>query len=235
MTVRVVALSRYPVKSLLGEPLAAVDVDARGVAGDRAWAVRTSDGKLGSGKSTRRFTAVPGLLQARARYDGERALVDFPDRAACPADDPAAESRLSDLVGVPVSLVREADVSHYDDGPVSLLGLASVAALSAARGEEVEPERFRANILLDTPAAYAEEAWVDRDVQVGTAVLHVTMCSPRCVMVNLPTADLPSQPGNLALLGDLTGGHLGVIATVVRPGRVAVGDPVTVLAADSGH
>jgi uncharacterized protein len=39
---------RYPVKSLGGERLTGVDVDVRGLASDRWWAVRDADGKFGS-------------------------------------------------------------------------------------------------------------------------------------------------------------------------------------------
>lgn len=45
-------LWRYPVKSMLGERCAHVDIDERGVQGDRRFAVRTSEGKFGSGKTT---------------------------------------------------------------------------------------------------------------------------------------------------------------------------------------
>src|SRR3954469_16006455 len=75
---RVVSLHRYPVKSLLGEDLDAVELDERGVVGDRMWSVRTPDGKIGSGKTTRRFQAVPGLLQLRASSDGGRGRVGLP-------------------------------------------------------------------------------------------------------------------------------------------------------------
>jgi len=68
---RVASLHRYPVKSLAGESLAAVEVDARGLAGDRAWAVRDPDGKLGSGKSSRRFRKMDGLLLLSGAYDGD--------------------------------------------------------------------------------------------------------------------------------------------------------------------
>jgi len=226
---RVVALRRYPVKSLTGEPVEAVDLDERGVAGDRLWSVRTPDGKIGSGKTTRRFTAVPGLLELRSWYDGERAVIGFPDGTCCPADDPQAAARVGAHVGRSVTLARESHVSHFDDGPVSLLGLGSVAAVTEARGEPVDPARFRANLLLEGTAAYAEQGWIGRELEVGSAVLRVTMRSPRCVMVNLATADLPEQSGNLALLGRINDGDLGVIATVVRPGRIRLGDAVVVL------
>ena len=48
-------LWRYPVKSMLGEECRELAVEARGVAGDRLYALRDAEGKLGSGKNTRRF------------------------------------------------------------------------------------------------------------------------------------------------------------------------------------
>lgn len=227
---RVVSLHRYPVKSLLGEAVSGLDVDARGVAGDRLWSVRTADGKIGSGKSTRRFAAVIGLLELRARLgdgsDDGVPLVEFRDGRRLRADDPAAAAAISELVGQPVTLARETDVSHFDDGPVSIIGLGSVGAVTAARGEPVEPDRFRANIVLDSTAAWAEEQWLDRKLRIGGAVLQIELRSPRCVMVNMATADLAEQAGNLALLGRLNDGHLGVIGTVVQPGRISVGDEI---------
>ena len=133
----VASLHRYPVKSLLGEQVDALEVDSRGCAGDRVLAVGTGDGMLGSGKAGRRFTALPGLQLLRARtVDGE-VLVRFPDGEELAVDDPRAARRLGEHVGREVGLVRESGVSHHDDGPVSLVGTASVAAVAAELGAEV--------------------------------------------------------------------------------------------------
>ncbi len=43
---RIVSIRRYPVKSMAGESLESVSVDARGLTGDRAWAVRDEDSWL---------------------------------------------------------------------------------------------------------------------------------------------------------------------------------------------
>ncbi|WP_260613868.1 MOSC domain-containing protein [Streptomyces sp. WAC07061] len=61
---------RYPVKSTGGEAVEESAVDPRGLVGDRLYAVRDAEGKFGSGKSTRRFRRMPGLLQLRSRYPG---------------------------------------------------------------------------------------------------------------------------------------------------------------------
>lgn len=226
--IRVASLHRYPVKSMLGEDLTALEVDQRGCVGDRVWWVRTATGKIGSGKDTRRFGAVPGLLELRAEHRDGRVRIHFPDGTHCPVDTAAAGDRLSALLGQPVTVSRETEVTHFDDGPVSLIGRASVAALSRERDEDVSPARFRANVVLDTADPFIEDTWVGRDVVLGTALLRVTMTSPRCVMINAKTADLPAQHGNLAAVGRLNESCLGVIATVRRPGLVRVGDALTV-------
>lgn len=64
--VEITALARYPVKSMGGEPCGRLSFDERGVVGDRVWAVRTADGGIGSGKTTRRFRRLVGLLDCSA-------------------------------------------------------------------------------------------------------------------------------------------------------------------------
>jgi hypothetical protein len=224
---RVRTLYRYPVKSLLGEEVPALAVDTRGVEADRLWSVRTPENKIGSGKNSHRFAAVLGLLDLRARLQDGRVLVSFPDGSEVDVEDPNGKELLSRHLGRPLTFARESDVNHFDDGPVSLLGGASVAALEQERGAAVSATRFRPNIVLDTDKAFVEDGWVGRRVLLGEVELEVTMTSPRCVMVDMKTADLPEQHGNLLAVGRLNDTCLGVIASVVRPGTMQVGDPVT--------
>jgi uncharacterized protein YcbX len=213
---------------MLGEDLQTLELDERGVIGDRVWSVRTSRDKIGSGKSTRRFEAVVGLLDVRTATRDGAVLVTFPEGDSYRVDDPTAADRLSRRLGQPLTFARETEVSHFDDGPVSLMGSGSIDALARARGQHIDPARFRANIVLDTGTAFVEDEWIGHRVEIGSAVLDVVLPSPRCVMVNMATADLPAQPGNLAAIGDLHDQCIGVIARVVQPGEVSVGDEVTV-------
>lgn len=220
------ALHRFPVKSVQGERLEVLELDGRGVVGDRVWSVRTADGKIGSGKVTRRFDAVPGLLLLSARTTADGVRVSVPSGEEWPVADPAAATALSSYLGRELTLAAETDVSHFDDGPVSLVNLASVRALAAEVGADVDASRFRANVHLEGLPAFAEDQLVGQTLRIGSAVLEVEMRSPRCVMINLETADLPSQPGNLHVLGRVNEACLGVVARVVQPGRIAVGDVV---------
>src|SRR5437763_3710517 len=62
------ALWRFPVKSMLGEELEAVDLSEGGVVGDRAYAIRDREtGKVASAKHPKLW---PNLLACRASFVG---------------------------------------------------------------------------------------------------------------------------------------------------------------------
>jgi uncharacterized protein len=226
---RVASLHRYPVKSMVGEQVARLDVDLRGCVGDRLWSVRTCDGKIGSGKNSRRFAAFPGLLELCAEHRKGNVVITFPDGSCCSAGSPEATTLLSRYLGLPVNLAMEGEVSNFDDGPVSLIGTASVLALARERDQPLDCARFRANVALETSEPFLEDSWVGQRVEVGTAVFEITMGSPRCVMIDMKTAHLPEQSGNLKTLGRVNGANLGVIARVITPGAISVGDAVQIL------
>jgi uncharacterized protein YcbX len=223
------AVHRYPVKSLSGETLTEALVDSRGLVGDRLWSVRDPDGKFGSGKSSRRFRRMDGLLALTAEYDGDAPSVTFPDgRTLRPG--PELDEALSWHVGRPVTLEREGDVSHFDDGPVHLVTTSSVRAAAEDHGSTVDARRFRANLLLDNglEAAYAEDGWLGHRLAVGDVLLEVVQPMPRCVMVDMPQVGVDADGGLLRTLTERRNGEFGVLLRVVRPGRVRLGDDVVV-------
>jgi uncharacterized protein YcbX len=227
---RIIGIARYPVKSLVGEHLTTATVDHRGIEGDRLWAVRDPDGKLGSGKSTRRFRRMPGLLSLRSRYDADRTpVVDFPDGRSLRADAPEVHGALSDHVGRPVTLARESSVSHFDEGPLHLVTRASLARASQLHGAEVDPRRLRANLVVDTgqDPRFDEGEWIGRTLRVGAGVLvRVRASMPRCVMVGLPQVGLPEDGRLLGTIADGNDTALGLVLDVLLPGVIGQGDAV---------
>jgi uncharacterized protein len=224
---RVGALHRYPVKSCSGERLEKVLVDQRGVVGDRLWAVTDVDGKLGSGKSTRRFRRMEGLLRLTSRYDGQWPVVSFPDGNKARADDDRVHALLSEYVGRPVTLRREDAVSHFDEGPLHLVSTATLAAIGS--GEGVDARRLRPNVVLqlDPDVVGNEEDWAGRVLSLGQEVrVRLLYAMPRCVMLDHELVDLPPAKGLLRTVTDTRDGNAGVVADVVRGGTVTVGDVV---------
>jgi uncharacterized protein YcbX len=228
---RLVEIHRFPVKSLSGERLDEVDVDGRGVAGDRLWSVRDPDGKFGSGKSSRRFRKMDGLLALSAAYDGEVPVVTFPGGRVLRGDDPAVNDALSQHVGRPVTLKREGDVSHFDEGPIHVVTTAALRTLGEAHGHAVDARHLRPSFVVDVDGdgAVPEDAWAGRRVRIGEMVLEVGYPMPRCVMLDMPQVDVPAAPGLLRTITAINGGDIGVVAEVLVGGWVRLGDEVEVL------
>jgi uncharacterized protein YcbX len=223
MSLRVAALWRYPVKSMLGEPCAAVEVDNRGVVGDRVFAVRDPEGKLGSGKNTRRFRSIGGLFGFRAQGEGDVEIA-FPDGRRMKADDPTIHEALSAALGTPVRLARESDVRHFDADPIHLVTMGSLDWLrSRLPGSRIDERRFRPNIVVE---GSDELAWVGRTLRIGGVSLRVSAPTERCRMTTMAQDDLPFDAGVLRSITQETDLQFGVYAEVLSPGRIAVGDAV---------
>lgn len=233
----VAALTRYPVKSMAGQPLTTAVVEKRGLVGDRGWAAYTPDGGLGSGKTTARFRRVDGLLdlQARLGADGAPPAVRLPDGSWRPAGDAETDAALSAVLGRPVSLRPETSVPHHDDSPVHLITTSGLRGLEALTGRPVDPARFRANVVLEVEGDdFVEDAWYGRVVVLGDEVrLRLLAGMPRCVMVGLPQPH-EALPRDGALLKEL-GRHrdviFGVQAEVLQGGTVRSGDRAVLLQA----
>ncbi len=129
--------------------------------------------------------------------------------------------------------------TFQDVAPVTILTTAALAAMSALHPEGAwHPARFRSNLLVDVEGSgIVENDWPGRRLVIGDVVLEVTSASPRCVMTTLPQLDLPwdrkilqtvSKHNQQEFAGLGQWACLGVYATVVTPGHVSVGDPVTV-------
>src|SRR3990172_1596918 len=177
---RVQKLWRYPVKSMLGERRELIDLNARGVDGDRTYAIRDATGKFGSGKNTRRFRKIDGLFKFRAVYEGAMLTIHFPHGRTTTASDPNIHAALSSELKQSVTLAAEADVSHLDAAPVHLLTTGSLAwlahALPESRGDR---GRLPPNGIIEEPDhAPLEHTWVSKQIQNSTTlklpVIHPT-------------------------------------------------------------
>jgi uncharacterized protein YcbX len=237
---------RYPVKSLRGESVDQASVNSRGVLGDRLWAVRDNDGKLGSGKNTRRFKRFPGppLLTLSARFHNEptEQEIDPPfvvgrDGREHSVQDGTADLLLRHHTGVStLSVMRESDVNHFDQDPISLIGRATLRwSAGAAPGEAVDARRFRPNLVVRTDNPFDEECWLDRRVVIGDGQDAVEIVFrqvlERCVMVTTSQAELPTAPELLKRVVARRDrpARLAVSGRVLRSGVIRVGDRVRII------
>ncbi|MFE5872039.1 MOSC domain-containing protein [Streptomyces roseifaciens] len=225
---------RYPIKSTGGERLQRADVDVRGLAGDRLFAVRDGEGRFGSGKNTRRFRRMPGLLRLRSCYpDGPAGRPELLDPQGAPVPEPTAYLRRY-LGRNDVELAREETVSHFDQLPLSILTTATLDWVrSAVPGVPVDERRFRPNLLVRTPPGarpFVEDEWFGRKARIGDGLcVEFVRSSERCVMTNEAQQDLPHSPLILRAIAKAHDARLDALATVVAPGRVDSGNVVTLI------
>jgi uncharacterized protein YcbX len=225
---------RYPVKSLGGERVDESAADDDGLAGDRVWAVQDEAGQLGSGKNTRRFTRIVGLLDLAARYDDLAAppVVTGPDGSVHPVASGAADTFLTRLSGRPVRVRRDTGILHFDEVPFSLVGTATVDWLAhQVPDATVDARRLRPNLVVRTAEAFAEEAWLDRTVRIGEQVTAVfDRVFTRCVMVGMAQPGLPESNDLLKAIGQRQNRPvcLAVGGRIVTAGLIRAGDPIWV-------
>lgn len=247
---RVAELWRYPVKSMAGEPLQESDVARHGVAGDRRWAF-IRPGLERSGFPWLTIREQPQLVHYRPRFadpahpDRSQTLVRTPAGAELDVVDPALAADL----GEGVRVIKQ-DRGVFDTAPLSLISRQTLASLSALAGASLTALRFRPNLVIDVApeaedleapgalegpeaARFPEDHWIGAVLHVGDAasglLLRIDQRDQRCVMVNVDPATGERNPAVLRAIASQRQACLGVYATTVRPGRVTVGDPVTLV------
>jgi len=231
---QVLGLARWPVKSMGGEPMAALRLDERGIAGDRTHALFDVHKD-----QPRRLTArqAPRLLAWHARYaeaepapdDPPLPVLRAPDGRELGWADRALPAVLATDLGRPVRLRRDPLGQQDLERSVLVTTQATHEAVERELGLPLDPRRWRTNVHveLDVPA-YAEEDWEGRELRIGEARFVLLHPCVRCV---IPTRDPDTQAKAPELLRLLTREHGGLFGMNARPlgaARIAVGDPVEV-------
>lgn len=152
---------------------------------------------------------------------------------------------ISTHCGTPVRLMATPEerpgVDRGEYGPATILGTGSLERLeaqAAADGEpgEMDRRRFRMNFGVAGIEPHEEDGWLNRRVEIGAAEVEVKERVGRCAMT---TRD--PERGNVdrktlhhikAYRGDSDSPEplpFGVYATIERPGRIRLGDPVALV------
>jgi uncharacterized protein YcbX len=216
---------RYPVKSMAGERLSSCEVAATGVVGDRRWAL--VDGSPNRAGKPLTIREDDRLMTYRARFADGRAEVLTP-RGDVALIDSSLVSRLASETSRPLSL-RELEGANFDDSPILVVNLATVASFGVEAGMDVDHRRFRANFYVDGLAPEEELAWIGGRVAVGEAELEVVSRCERCVVITKDPDTTATTPELLRTLTQTRETCMGVYCRVTRPGRVAQGDQIHVV------
>jgi MOSC domain-containing protein len=119
--------------------------------------------------------------------------------------------------------------SDVAEKSLHLVNLASVREIERTLNKSIDPLRFRANVYLEMEEPWAEFDWVGKDIEIGSAGLHVFARTGRCAATNV---DPQTGARDMAIPAMLTRayGHkdFGVYATVSAGGVIKTGDTLSV-------
>jgi uncharacterized protein len=225
---RVAAVLRYPVKSMAAEPVESVEVSWHGVSGDRRWAF-VRPGLASSGFPWLTLRQRNDLTDYRPywtdpdRPDASAVVVGTPAGARFDVTAPALAAELGEGVRV-MKLNRGA----FDSMPLSLITTSTVESLGGLLGTALDVRRFRPNLVIEAlgAVAFPEDGWVGQALAVGATRIRIDGRDKRCVVVNVDPVTGRRDPAVLRAIATHRQTRLGVYGSTVRPGRVAVGDPV---------
>jgi uncharacterized protein len=243
------AIYRYPVKGLSAEPLPRTRLaPGQTLVADRRYAIENGPSGFDPAAPAYlpkiRFLMLmrnERLARLETRYDDATHVlsVRLAGREVARGDLATAQGRAEierffaefcadELRGPPKVLA--ADNHSFSDVAkkvISIINLASVAAIEDVLGSAVHPLRFRGNLYVAGWPAWHEFALVGQEIAVGTARLKIVKRIERCAAIDVDPGtgmrDLAIPP---ALARSFGHSQCGVYASVLTGGEITVGDRV---------
>ncbi len=247
------SIYRYPIKGLSPEPLErAALAPGQTIPGDRLYAIE--NGPSGFDPVKRPYLSKQHflMLMKNERLAGLRTEFDdkthtltitSPSSELIRADLRTAEGRAAierffadycadELRGPP--RILHADGHSFSDVArkvVSIINLASVAAVETMVGAPVNPLRFRGNVYVEGWKAWSELDQVGKELAIGrNARLKVVKRIVRCAATNVdPGTGIRDLEIPKALMHHLGHGDCGIYAEVVAGGEIAAGNAIEIV------
>src|SRR3954468_12987985 len=243
------SIYRYPVKGLSPERLSKVRLEpGHTLPADRKYAIENGPSGFDPAAPTyfpkSRFLMLmrnERLATLDTRYDDatEVLTIRVEGRELARGDLSTPEGRLAieaffrrfmpkDLRGPPK--VLQADDHSFSDVSakvVSIINLASVAAVATMVGAPVHPLRFRANLYVEGWPAWSELDMVEQELAISDAELKVTKRIKRCAATNVdPRTGIRDLAIPDTLLRTFDHMDCGIYAQVTAGGEIGVGDTI---------
>ena len=243
------AIYRYPVKGLSPQPLERAALAKGGtLPADRLYAIENGPSGFDPAAPAyfpkQRFLMLmrnERLALLRTSYDeaSHTLTIEHEGREAARADLRTKQGRLAieaffrhfmpgELRGPP-KVLHGANHSFSDVARkvVSVINLASVAAVETTVGTAVNPLRFRGNIYVRGWPAWREFDLLDAEISIGTARLKVVKRIVRCAATDVdPDTGIRDLSIPRRLRDQFGHADCGVYAEVVAGGEIAVGDAI---------
>jgi uncharacterized protein YcbX len=229
------ALFRYPVKSMRGEPLEAANLGWHGLDGDRRLGFRRADDRGGFPWLT--ASKLPALILFTPHRQDPAVDGNLPTHVRTPEGAELAlfgQELATDVGrrhGSPVEMMH-LNRGIFDEASISLIASATVDEIGRLAGQRPDARRLRPNILIESLGSvpFEEDEWVGGILSFGeagdAAAIAVTNRDERCSMVNFDPDSARTTAEVLKAIVRARDNKAGVYGTVVRRGRLAVGQPI---------
>ena len=244
------ALYRYPVKGLSGESLPRATLQTGAYfPGDRLFAIENGPSGFDEAAPEHQPKIKFLMLMRNARLakletrfdDATQNLTIWRDGKPVTRGDlstPLGRSIIEqffaafmqdELRGAPKLLTAPEKFRFTDSksGFVSLINLASVRDLGRVLGTDIDPLRFRGNILIDGLEPWQEFDFIGKILKIGEAELEVTKRIDRCAATNVNPVDA-TRDLNIPNTLMRAFGHVdcGIYARVTKTGDIQPQDKI---------
>jgi uncharacterized protein len=251
---KIQSIYRYPVKGLTPEPMPRVALSpGQTLPGDRLYAIENGpsgfDPAAPAYLSKTHFLMLMknerlASLRASFNQDSHRLTIALPSpdssgRSEISGDLRTAAGRAAiesffadycadELRGPPKILHTNGhSFSDVARKVVSIINLASVAAVEDMVGVPVHPLRFRGNVNVTGWPAWSELDLVGRDLKIGGTRLKVVKRIVRCAATNVdPNTAARDLNIPQTLMRNLDHADCGIYAEVIEGGEIAPGDAI---------
>ena len=253
MDITVRSIFRYPVKGLSPQQLTGADlVPGQAIANDRRFALALGstpiDGPVTEWMAKSKYLMLmrnEKLAQLSTEFDDETTaltvfrggrqvargvLTNQVGRAMI--EDFFAAFMGEEALGRP-KLVEAASgfsLSDHAKPVISLINAASVADLKRVVGTELDPQRFRGNLLVDGLEPWSEFDLCGKTIEIGDTKMEVFSRIERCAATNV-NPETAERDQNIPRALKLGYGHIdcGIFAQVTKGGAIAAGDKIQII------
>lgn len=243
-----------PVRSLGLEHPDQIDVTERGVVEDRRFFLTDDQNRFIDRVIVGRLVQVaahtdPGATMLRMTFpDGT--MVEGEVQLGDPVETPIHgrtgvghvvigpwAAALEPIAGRPIRVIRcDRPGGTRIANAASLVSDGSLRELARHLGvESIDARRFRMLIEIEGAEPHEEDSWIGRRIGIGDAILRVTKPDARCAITtqdpDTGVRDLDTLRTLIGYRGLREGKHadFGVLAEVDQPGRLRLGDEITLL------
>ena len=252
---KIASIYRYPVKGLSPEPLPGVTLTpGQTLPSDRRYAIENGPSKFDPDNPKYLPKAYFLMLMRNERLASLQTHFDdatnmftirHNSREVARGNLETAEGRAavedffvrefaSDLKGAPKTLSAKGhSFSDVSAKVVSIVNLASLAAIEDVAGQPIDPLRFRANLYVDGWPGWHEFSLLGEILAIGDVRLKVNKNIVRCAAINVDPVTA-ERDINLPKTMVQHFGHddCGVYAEVIAGGRIATGDAIEAVSSD---